>query len=197
MFGVRQKASGRLTNIWKKVLWSDETKMELFGHQGKRCLAQNPTPLITPRTFPQPPQWSMVVAASCCGNVFDQQGNWSELNQWWMALNTGKLLRETSSAKLIETSKRLAAVIAANGGSTKYWLLGGVNSYAQDFSFFVLFVLFHIFKVVGMLCKSNDTSSPQKLIFNSRLKVQHNRRNAKGGWILSQGAVCSRRTWTP
>jgi hypothetical protein len=23
-------------NIWKKVLWSDETKIELFGHHGKR-----------------------------------------------------------------------------------------------------------------------------------------------------------------
>ena len=23
------------TNIWKKVLWSDETKIELFGHHGK------------------------------------------------------------------------------------------------------------------------------------------------------------------
>jgi hypothetical protein len=27
---------GDSPNIWKKVLWSDETKIELFGHQGKR-----------------------------------------------------------------------------------------------------------------------------------------------------------------
>jgi hypothetical protein len=26
-------------NIWKKILWSDETKVLLFGHQGK-CLVQ-------------------------------------------------------------------------------------------------------------------------------------------------------------
>ena len=56
----------------------------------------NPTPLIIiPRT--SSPQWSMVVAASCCGDVFHRQGlgNWSELKEWWMALNTGKFLRET------------------------------------------------------------------------------------------------------
>ena len=27
---------GDSPNIWKKVLWSDETKIEIFGHQGKR-----------------------------------------------------------------------------------------------------------------------------------------------------------------
>ena len=53
----------------------------------------NPTPLITPRT--PSPQWSMVVAASCCGYVFHWQGlgNWSELKEWWMALNTWKFLK--------------------------------------------------------------------------------------------------------
>ena len=40
---------GDSPNIWKKVLWSDETKIKLFGHQGKRYVA-NPTTLITPRT---------------------------------------------------------------------------------------------------------------------------------------------------
>ena len=29
-------------NIWKKVLWSDETKIELFGHQGKRYVWRKP-----------------------------------------------------------------------------------------------------------------------------------------------------------
>jgi hypothetical protein len=31
---------GYSPNIWKKVFWSDETKIELFGHQGKHCLVQ-------------------------------------------------------------------------------------------------------------------------------------------------------------
>ena len=29
-------------NIWKKVLWSDETKMELFVHHGKRYVWRKP-----------------------------------------------------------------------------------------------------------------------------------------------------------
>ena len=54
----------------------------------------NPPP-ITPRKAS--PQWSMVVAASCCGDVLHRQGlgNWSELKKIWMALKTGKFLRET------------------------------------------------------------------------------------------------------
>ena len=31
-----------IPNIWKKVLWSDETKIELFGHQGKRYVWHKP-----------------------------------------------------------------------------------------------------------------------------------------------------------
>ena len=42
VFDIRQKACGRLPNIWKKVLWSDETKIELFGHQGKRYVWRKP-----------------------------------------------------------------------------------------------------------------------------------------------------------
>ena len=42
MFGVHQKACGRLPNIWKKVLWSDETKILLFGHQGKHYVSLKP-----------------------------------------------------------------------------------------------------------------------------------------------------------
>ena len=29
---------GDSPNIWKKVLWSDESKTEIFGHQGKRYI---------------------------------------------------------------------------------------------------------------------------------------------------------------
>lgn len=37
-----------------------------------------------------------VVAASCCGDVFHRQGlgNWSELKERWMALNTERFLRQ-------------------------------------------------------------------------------------------------------
>ena len=56
----------------------------------------NPTPLITPRK--PSPQWSLVGTASCYRDVFHQQGlgNWSELEEWWIPLNTRKFLRETS-----------------------------------------------------------------------------------------------------
>ena len=33
---------GDSPNIWKKVLWSDKTKIELFGHQGKRNVWRKP-----------------------------------------------------------------------------------------------------------------------------------------------------------
>ena len=33
---------GDTPNIWKKVPWSDETKIELFGHQGKRYVWRKP-----------------------------------------------------------------------------------------------------------------------------------------------------------
>lgn len=53
----------------------------------------NPTLPITPRIpFPE---WSRVVAPSCCGDVFVfQQGleNWSGMKQRWMALNNGRSL---------------------------------------------------------------------------------------------------------
>ena len=39
-----------LSNIWKKVLWSDETKIELFVIKENTVAGANPTPLITPIT---------------------------------------------------------------------------------------------------------------------------------------------------
>ena len=33
---------GDSPNIWKKVLWSDKTKILLFGHQGKRYVWLKP-----------------------------------------------------------------------------------------------------------------------------------------------------------
>ena len=40
MFAKRHM--GDSPNIWKKVLWSDETQIELFGHQGKRYVWRKP-----------------------------------------------------------------------------------------------------------------------------------------------------------
>ena len=33
---------GDSPNIWKKVLWSDETEIDIFGHQGKRYVWRTP-----------------------------------------------------------------------------------------------------------------------------------------------------------
>ena len=70
-------------------------KLSFLAIKENAISALNPTPHIILRT--PSPQWSMVVAASCCGDVFIRQGlgNWSELKEWWMALNTGTFLRET------------------------------------------------------------------------------------------------------
>ena len=58
--------------FWRNVLWSDETKIELFGHNdlvmfgGKRGrLASWKTPSLL---------WNTGVAASCCGGALLQEG---------------------------------------------------------------------------------------------------------------------------
>ena len=106
---VTKRHVGDSPNIWRKGLLTDENKIELFGHQGKCYVWHKPNTssplephqpenLLTLRT--PSPQWSMVVAASCCGGAFHWQrlGNWSKLKEWWTALNTGTFLRETSSS---------------------------------------------------------------------------------------------------
>ena len=54
------------------------TKFSFLAIRENAISGANPTPLITPRT--PSPKWSMVVAASCCGDVFSSAG-------------TGKLVR--------------------------------------------------------------------------------------------------------
>ena len=50
--------------LWEKnILWSDETKIELFGLNAKS--GRNLAPSL---------RWSMVVTASCCGDVFPVSG---------------------------------------------------------------------------------------------------------------------------
>ena len=46
-----------------QILWSDETKIELFGLNAKHRIWRRPGTIPT-----------VVVAASCCGDVFQQQG---------------------------------------------------------------------------------------------------------------------------
>lgn len=56
------------SNTSKTILWSYETQFELFGHHRRCYVCHKPNTTITPRTpFPQ---WRMMVAASCCGDVF-------------------------------------------------------------------------------------------------------------------------------
>ena len=51
------------------ILWSDETKIELFSLNSKRHVWRKPgTAHHLPNTT------TMVVAASCSGGVFQQQG---------------------------------------------------------------------------------------------------------------------------
>ena len=52
------KDSQTMTN---KILWSDETKIELFGQNAKWYIWRKPGTVV-------------VVVASCCGDVFQSQG---------------------------------------------------------------------------------------------------------------------------
>ena len=61
-------------------------KFSFLAFKGKVMPGANATPRITPRT--PSPQWSMVVAVSCCWDVFHRQGlgNWSDMKEWLMEL---------------------------------------------------------------------------------------------------------------
>ena len=87
---------GDSINIWKKVLWSHETKIELLAIKDNAMSGTNPTPFITPRT--PSTQWSMLVAAS----------------RWDVSLTgTGKLVmdgakyREILEGNLFQSSRDL------------------------------------------------------------------------------------------
>lgn len=56
LFGVYQKACWETQQLWKKILWPNETKMYIF-------LGRNPTLIIILRKPTL--QWSVVVVASC------------------------------------------------------------------------------------------------------------------------------------
>lgn len=83
---------GDTPNMWKKVLWSDETKIELFGNNAKRYVWRKSNTLNTPS-----PLSNMVVAASWFGPAFLQQGQgrWLKLMGRWMEPNTGPFWKKT------------------------------------------------------------------------------------------------------
>lgn len=56
-------------NIWENVVWSDGTKIKLFGHISKRLSSAKTTPHII--TSPRTVKW-MMVAASCVVAVYLQ-----------------------------------------------------------------------------------------------------------------------------
>ena len=84
-----------------KILWSDETKIELFGVNSKWYVWRKTRPLLI--TCPiQSQQWNMVVAASCYGGVFQLQGqdHWLQLKERWMRPSTEISWKKTSSRVL-------------------------------------------------------------------------------------------------
>ena len=74
-----------------KVLWSDETKIELFGHQGKRYVWHKH--LSSPREH-NPHSEACRWQHHAVGMFFIGR-DWETGQNWKMALNTGKFLRET------------------------------------------------------------------------------------------------------
>ncbi len=94
------KDSKMVTN---KILWSDETKIELLALILSGMCGENQALLITCPIQSQ--QWSMVVAASCCGGVFQLQGqdDWLQLRERWMRPSTGISWTKTFS-RVLRTS---------------------------------------------------------------------------------------------
>ncbi len=94
------KDSKMVTN---KILWSDETKIELLALILSGMCGENQALLITCPIQSQ--QWSMVVAASCCGGVFQLQGqdDWLQSRERWMRPSTGISWTKTFS-RVLRTS---------------------------------------------------------------------------------------------
>uniref|UniRef100_A0AAZ1XDH6 Transposase Tc1-like domain-containing protein n=1 Tax=Oreochromis aureus TaxID=47969 RepID=A0AAZ1XDH6_OREAU len=86
---------GDTANMWKKVLWSDETKMELFGQNAKRYVWRKLTLHHSEHTIPTVKYGGgsiMLWGAS----LQQGQGSWSELMGRWMEPNTGQSWKKTS-----------------------------------------------------------------------------------------------------
>ena len=63
---------GQKSYFWRNVLWSDETKMELFGHNDHCYVWRKKGEACKPKILSQP--WITGVAASCCGGALLQEG---------------------------------------------------------------------------------------------------------------------------
>ena len=81
---------------YKKVLWSDETKMVLNGHQTKlyalHITTSTPSPL-----------WSAVVAELCCGDAAAGPGRLVKVEGSMNAANYRKILQDN----LIQSARKL------------------------------------------------------------------------------------------
>nr|XP_054592105.1 uncharacterized protein LOC129157042 [Nothobranchius furzeri] len=87
--------------VRNKVLWSDETKIELFGLNSK-CGDKQALLITCPINSPQ---WNIAVAASCCGGVFYLQGqdDWLPSRERRMRPRTGISWTRTFS-RVLRTS---------------------------------------------------------------------------------------------
>jgi hypothetical protein len=73
---------GDSPNIWQKVLWSDEIKMELFDHQGKRYVRRKPNTSHHPEnTIPTVKHGDGSIMLWGCFSHQQGLGNWSELKE--------------------------------------------------------------------------------------------------------------------
>ena len=96
--GICEKSTKGFQTVRNKILWYDETKIELFVLNSKRHVWRKSG------TGPIPPhQWSMVVVASCCWSVFQRQGlgDCSGLRESWASTEIS--LRKTWS-RVLRTS---------------------------------------------------------------------------------------------
>ena len=81
---------------WEKVMWSDETKIEVFGINLTRVFGRREMLSTTPRT--PSPLWSMEVETLCFGGVSQVRGkdNFPVSREGWMGPCTGKFWATTS-----------------------------------------------------------------------------------------------------
>ncbi len=98
--GVAKKHLKDSKMVTNKILWSDETKIELLALILSGMCGENQALLITCPIQSQ--QWSMVVAALCCGGVFQLQGqdDWLQSRERWMWPSTGISWTKTFSRVL-------------------------------------------------------------------------------------------------
>lgn len=128
-------------------------RLKLFSHQRKRHGWHKPNTSHHPKnTIPR------VMAASCCGDVFQQSElwNWSELRERWMVLNTGIFVSKVVRyGKLIETYLEQLGAVIATKGSTKALqsvdFRGWIIIHIEFFCYFVLFVVCFTIKTTSKL----------------------------------------------